>query len=403
MKFLLALLLSFFSVSMCRAAMGWDEIFQTAMQSNPSLRTAENSLKSAEYALKSSYSPFMPRISASASRSLTRDRTSAGISASMPLFAGGANVSSLGKSRVSYQREQENYRRTLSNTVYSLKIAYAGVLRAREEVLLSEEVYNRREDNYHIVELRYEAGREDRGAYLRAEADLARARMDLSSAHRELDLSILGLLKEMGLKGGKSIDIEGALDVDGLPFDPDVEKLVKKTPEYITRSLNIESVLYDRRISRSNFLPGISLSASRSYDLDGFDFTPAGDWSAGISMSIPLFTGFRNTYNLKSSNVALITAEEQKRAAEMDIYYDIKAALSSLENAKERISVQEKYFRATRERAEIAREKYLNGLISYQDWNTIENDYIAALGSMLVVRHGLFAAAAAWKRVLGEH
>ncbi len=403
MKFILFLAFFIFTAVSSIAAMGWEEILQTAMENNPALRTAENSLKSAEYALKSSYSPFMPRVSASASRGLTHDRSSAGLSAGISLFSGGANISSLGKSRISYQREKENYRRTLSNTVYNLKTAYAGLLRAVEEVSLSEEIYSRREENYRIVELRYEAGREDRGAYLRADADLARARMNLSSAKRDLELSILNLLKEMGLEERRTIDIEGTLDIESLPSEPEIEKLVKETPEYIIRTLGIESALYDRRISRSGFLPDISVSASRSYDIDGFDFTPAGDWSAGISFSVPIFTGFRNKYNLKSSDIAIMTAKEQKRGAEMDIFYNIKSAFSSLENARERIAVQEKYFRASRERAEIAREKYLNGLISYQDWNTIENDYVGALGTMLGARHALFTAAAAWERVLGEY
>ncbi len=385
------------------AAVGWDEILRVARENNPRLKTAANSLESAQYALKGSYSSFMPRISASANRSLDTDRTSAGLSGSLTLFSGGENIFSLERSRIFLEREKESYRRTFSNTVYNLKMAYAGVLRSLQELDLAEDILGRRRDNYQIVEIRYEAGREDRGAYLRAGADYARARQDLSSARRGYELSLLNLLKEMGLDNSRDIEVKGDLSIERVPSEPDIETLALQTPEYKISSLAVESARFDRGISRSNFLPSLSVSASRSYSAyDGFNFNDGG-WTAGLSLSVPLFSGFRNTYNYKSSGLALETARESRRQAKMDSIYDITSALSSLEDAGERISVQEKYFEATRERADIAREKYLNGLISYQDWNTIENDYISALDTMLGARHNLFTAKAAWKRTIGEY
>ncbi|MGM0568519.1 MAG: TolC family protein [Elusimicrobiota bacterium] len=388
----------------CLGSMNWEDLVEIAKKNNPRLIESAKSLEGARYALKGRYSTFLPRMSASADGIMSDDDISSRVSGSLTLFSANLkDFTSLNREKVSLQRAKENYRRTFADVLYGLKNAYVTTLSNQEEVELAEDIMSRRKENSEIVTLRYEAGREDRGAKLRAQADYARAKLDFSSKKRDLDLSFINLAKEMGVDYSDRIgNIEGEIKTGRLPDEPDIYELVLQTPEYKMQELNLKTAQYDYTLSRSNYLHDISLSASQSYSVDNFALKD-GNWTSFIKVSIPFAYDFRNTYSSKRAEIAVEQTKEQLRGSRMNIIYELKSAFSSLLTAEESVSIQEKYFNSTQVRAEIAREKYLNGLISYQEWNMIENDYMSGLNAVLEAKRRLFMAHAAWKRVLGEY
>jgi hypothetical protein len=53
-------------------------------------------------------------------------------------------------------------------------------------------------------------------------------------------------------------------------------------------------------------------------------------------------------------------------------------------------------------RAEIARSKYNNGLLSFEDWDLIENDLINRQKALLVSVRERVTAEAGWEQARGE-
>jgi outer membrane protein TolC len=64
--------------------------------------------------------------------------------------------------------------------------------------------------------------------------------------------------------------------------------------------------------------------------------------------------------------------------------------------------VDEDFLKAANARAEIARSKYSNGLMSFEDWDIIENDLINRQKAVLQSRRDRVTAEAAWEQVLGN-
>ena len=61
----------------------------------------------------------------------------------------------------------------------------------------------------------------------------------------------------------------------------------------------------------------------------------------------------------------------------------LQSNYASLQDAVERIEVQEEFLKAAQLRAEVARTKYTTGLLSFDEWDLIENDLISTQKSHL--------------------
>ena len=407
-------------------ALVWEDVLREAEKKNPRIISARQSLKSASLSYKSSFTNFLPQISASAgwkkSSSITSFESFAegghedeefnyGISGKLSIFSGFKNSSKLKQQRAEFKAEEAKFERTVSDTVYDLKVAFAQVLKAQNTISLSEEILERRRENTQIVKLRYEAGREDKGAYLRSEADLYQAEYEFSKAKRNLKTQQVKLLKEMGRDEfeprpsesgvGEVVAVSGTLKVvlpeRILPF----QELLVKSPDYLVARYGVDSSKYNLKYARGDLYPQISFSGGASRSGAEWPLERA-RWNVGLSLSYPLFSGGKTIYDLKIARTDKVKSEENLREVKQQILFQIEQGYNVLIDAVENVEVRNKYFIASEERAKISRVKYINGLISYQDWDAIENEFINSKKSLLDAEYNAFVASAEWKRTLGE-
>jgi len=82
-------------------------------------------------------------------------------------------------------------------------------LKAQELVGISENIASRRRKQAGLVELRYQGGREHKGALLTARANLSQAEYDITRARRDIEVSREELRKELGRDGPAPKRVEG--------------------------------------------------------------------------------------------------------------------------------------------------------------------------------------------------
>lgn len=397
-------------------ALVWEDVLREAKEKNPGIITAGQSLKSASLSYKSSFTSFLPQISASAgwtkSSSITSFESFAeggseneefnyGISGRLSVFSGFKNSSKLKQQRAEFKGEEAKFGRTVSDTIYDLKVAFAQVLTAQKTISLSEEILKRRRENTEIVKLRYEAGREDKGAYLRSEADFYQAEYEFSKAGRSLKTQQVKLLKEMGRDEFEVIAVSGILKVVPPEEILSFQELLVKNPDYLVARYEVDSAKYNLRYTKGDFYPQISFSGGTSRSGPEWPLERA-RWNVGLSLSYPFFSGGKTIYDWKIVQTNKVKSEENLREVKQEILLGLEQAYNGLIDATDNVKVKEKYLIASEERAKISRVKYINGLISYQDWDAIENEFINSKKSLLDAEYSGFVASAEWKRVLGE-
>ena len=76
--------------------------------------------------------------------------------------------------------------------------------------------------------------------------------------------------------------------------------------------------------------------------------------------------------------------------------------LADYADAVDQAGVNAAYLEAEEVRAEIGRSQYASGMISFEDWDRIENDLISSQKSDLAGRRNAVTAEANWEKAQGK-
>src|SRR5262249_1951015 len=182
---------------------------------------------------------------------------------------------------------------------------------------------------------------------------------------------------------------------------PDFDIMVDEHPDHQRASAQLREAKADVKTARGDLFP--SLDASASVAEQKLNSNPFGtNWSAGVNLSYPLYLGGRDFYEWKGSKFLQARAEAQLKTADDQIAVGLKQAYSDFKDAIENIKVQQGFLNAAEARAEIARAQYANGLLSYQDWDLIENDLINNQNTILGSLRDALIAEGNWEKAQGK-
>ncbi len=387
--------------------LAWRDAVSTALEHNPSIRKAQETLTAAKQTYVRSRSNFLPQLTATAGTSQS-DSSSAGfgreaslgLSARLSIFSGFSDISELRSREADIRIAEAAYTRALADVMLDVRKSFIELLWAQESGDLARKILERRSENLEMIQLRYESGREDKGSLLRVLADLSSTEFDLDQAQRARSLAATALLRAMGRADDTDVAAEGSLEPSPVPADVPFPSLVSATPEYRQAHYNLNKAEIGVISAKSALYPELSLSAGTSRS--GTSFWPDGSrWNAGLTLSYPLFTGGKTSGGIAIARTQKNIAGESLKQTELTLEMKLRRSLKSLTDAHKLISIRKQFLEASALQSEIVRSKYMNGLSSYQDWYTIENDYISARKALLNATREAALDEAQWKNDLG--
>ncbi len=385
--------------------LSWTECRRSAQENNLELSISRLKLKEAEAENRSQRSVFYPELDASVSRSTGErdseqtDSLSGSVNASYTLFSGFGNRARVTQSEAELHAEQANYDQTCSNLEYNLRTAFAEQLYVQELIALVKKIAIRRANNVKLVEIRYEGGREHKGSLLLSRAQYSEAQFEVEQAKRDLELARRKLAKELGRIRFDAFEIKGELSADAPPENVRLYEMAMQTPGYRSAEAVLRAAEAGLTITRSDRFPKVS--ASGSVASSGETTFETESWQAGISVSLPLFAGGRLSQDIIASGLRHEQSKLDQENTLFTLLVNLQDALNSYHNADEQVLVQKEFMTATELRAEIARVQYKQGLLSFEDWDRIENDLITRAKSWIASRRNALTAEAAWKNTLG--
>jgi outer membrane protein TolC len=154
-------------------------------------------------------------------------------------------------------------------------------------------------------------------------------------------------------------------------------------------------------VAASNFYPSLNLTGT--VGKFGPEFYPDQDrWSLGVTLSLPIFTGGRDYYGYKSAVSSRAAATYNIPKVRKDTLDKLKQAFVAFVEAVEKLKVDTSFKYAAQVRAEIARKKYNNGLLTFEDWDIIENDLITREKTYLQSRRDRGLSEASWEQAQGK-
>lgn len=390
----------------------WEDCIKETAKNNPEILSALATYSSSKSKTKAAYSGFLPQVtgnvnynsgsfSTGSAGSFSTDTYSASVTANQNIFSGFRDVGLVKQAGANADASGYSVESTKVKISYDLKSAFAQMLYSQENTKLQEQIIKRREENSGLVSLRFEAGMENQGNALLSKAFLTQARYDKRQAERSIEVARQQLAKVMGLEEDAGIKIAGKIPIDGPEGIGKVFDIVKDNPQYQTAVAKEKSAKASVTLAKSNFSPTFNLTASAAKQGNSWSMTNNNtNW--GFSLGVPVFNGANNIFTFKSSQSDLAAAKANRQNIENDLMSKLKQYYASFVDAYEKLKVDKDFLEAATVRADIARSRYRNGLLTFDNWDIIENDLISKQQAYIVSEKNLYLSEAAWEQAAGR-
>jgi len=386
----------------------WQECIRQAKENNPDLISAAEKTKQAIANKDIVTSPMLPQITtgvsgrrSEAGGQKTATTSAYSVTGRQLVFDGFKTLNEVSSSSYALKAQRYDYAVVSSDVRLGLRYAFVSLLRAQDLIFITEDIAERRRQNLSLVKLRYETGREHKGALLTADADLSQAEFEIARAKRSISLAQRELSKELGLDKMRPMQVKGNFLLgEDYSFKPGLDLLADTTPflqELIARK---EAARYNFQSAKADFFPKIYLNGS--IGKTAFGWPPKDrDWSAGLSLSFPLFEGGSRLAQASKANSQWYQAMADEQSGRDSVLVTLEKTWKNLQDAKTNVSVQKKFLEATEERAKISRAQYSIGLTLFDNWIIIEDDLVRVKKAYLDIQADMLVAEAYWIQAIG--
>ena len=397
-----------FSIATYAETLNWSKALSEVAQNNPTLFSGESSLQSAQLELKAQYGELMPVISGVISQSRSgsadvggRDSSAAQLQISQNIFSGFSSEGQIKAQKVNVEVKRQEL--IIARAVIGAELinAFVSLSYAQRYIALMKEIVARRENNLKLVELRYEAGKENKGSYLLGQAALAEAQYDLLSAQKEISIGQQRLAQVLGRGNDDELSVEG--DIPEIQLDANLHfiQMADETPLAAKLNAQVEHQQAQLLQTRSSLWPKLTLSTS--YGMTDQEFFPQNkNWQMGLTLTIPFFSGGSDYYSTMAQQKNLLRAKYDQKSGMHNLITELKEEYWNLKLAQQKVVVDEQYLQALKVRAKISRGKYNNGLMTFEDWDLIENDLISREKNYLFSWRARGIATGSWLQVQGR-
>ena len=181
-------------------------------------------------------------------------------------------------------------------------------------------------------------------------------------------------------------------------------------PELNAERENIQISKEDLNISRSEFLPSVTLSTSRSQentekltDRTGANssFTDVDPKTQSIVVEQKLFQGFAGIAGIEKSKIGLSLADAKLLKVEQEILYKATEAYSGLVLAREKLKINQRNVNLSERQVETDQARIQSGEITLSDLAQSESSLAGAQAKLILAKNKVVTAQLIYKKIIG--
>jgi outer membrane protein TolC len=395
----------------------WEQCVQEALANNPALRASAEKRAAADANVGGARAGFFPQLNGSvnytkssknggaaspgAAASDSNNSYAATLSLSQNLFSGFQDQAKVAQAKANRASADAALTGAQAKVISDLKVAFSALNYAQAALDLQERIVKRRRENLNLIQLRFKSGRENRGSVLLSQAYAEQAVLDRMTAANAIASARTDLARVLGREPG-DFDLKGNVPLSALPAaEPNFRGLASEAPDVRQSLADVGVASAAVTTAKSGFFPTLALNASAGRQ-DKDWFPEREKWSVGATLTFPLFNGGKDYYGAQSASSSLMAARLTLDNITRDKVTKLREAFNAYAEGIQKVKVDDGFRDAAALRAEIARAKYNNGLMTFEDWDVVENDLIAREKAMLVSRRELVRLEAEWLAVQGK-
>jgi outer membrane protein TolC len=389
-------------------------VLQEALRNNPDVETAENNVTIAERNASVGNAGFLPELSVQARynetisdtdqqfqgqapESISGARsTNSGADASLSwrVFDGlGGRFATLNRLQAERDAEQQRARATTEQLLTDAALAYYTVVRAQRQRSVLEETVAVSEERVRIAELRNEVGSasdlEVRQARVDLNADrsaLLRQQAALESAKAELNRVRGRRTTATDFTVAEEITIDETLTTNAVRT-----ALQQANPVLQQAQAALRAAEQERRALQAERFPALDASlgygVSRTESESGFVQESTNyDFTYGLSLQIPLFTGFDRRRQRQNAQVRIRNAELAVSDTENELFAALTQAVAEYQRRLEVVALETDNLQMAQANVETALEQFRLGDISSIELREVQEQAVRAESDLVSAR-----------------
>ncbi len=289
--------------------------------------------------------------------------------------------------RENYESLTESYQNSRQIVALNTKAAYYSYLAAQREVKLNEETVRQREELVHHAEEYFRTGLKPRIDVTRAEANLYDAKLSFIRAQNGLQIAEINLVNALGIEKLPWNMLRDILEIKKpvIMNLADAKRIAtKQRPDLLQNEALERERKFSLKATKADYLP--RLSGNANYGWTSTDFPLQEEWTVGMQLTFPLFTGFKKGGKIKEEEAKLRQVKASGDVIIQNILAEVEQAYRDMNTASEQIVAARKGSQASNENLELATKRYqrgLNDIIEITDaqiqYLTAETKYINSL------------------------
>jgi len=360
------------------------DIIDVALANNPDTHTAWLTARAAEAAVGSERAEYFPEVdvlaNATRSRGAAEDARSQttiapSVALSYLIFDFGGRDARVEQARQTLIAADFAHNAAIQDVVLRAQVSYYALLDSKALLDAQDATIKERRAALDAAEARHRAGVATIADVLQARTAFSQAELTRETIEGNLRTIEGTLATVMGLPATTKLEL-GALplDIPAQQVTETVERLiddaVKQRPELGSARATAERARARVQATRAEGLPTINAVASAGQVLGGGN--RATPYSAGIALRFPLFTGWRNTYDVRRAETEVLIAEEDLRGLEQQVGLQVWTSYFALQTAAQRLTTSRTLLASAQESANVAAERYRAGVGNIIDLLTAE-------------------------------
>ena len=391
-----------------------EESIEIAKQSNLTLQTAEQNLKTAEAQVRAARAGLLPRITASGNYTYFKDIQKSVIQAdggfgfpmpgeemngmsppsadnesdvielefgahhnvqgtvnlTQPIFAWGRYYYGYQAADLNYQAMQRDVDAAYNQLRLDVSEAFYGALVAQDFVRVARQSVSLVEEQLAVAEASLEAGAATNFDVLRAKVQLANAESQLIRAQNGVQTAKDAYKTVLNIPLSENILVKGTLEVPvnhkipALNLDTLVQQALDNRPEVHRTQFTEHAARKQVDIAKTRSRPDLGFFSNYQISQNERLTEMNRIWSLGLQINIPIFDGFATRAALQQTESSLKQIQLGGTQVKVGVEFEVRTAYLNLRAAETIIEVQREAVTQARESVRIANLQFQNGIIT---------------------------------------
>ncbi|MGD2121115.1 MAG: TolC family protein [Gemmatimonadota bacterium] len=290
-------------------------------------------------------------------------------SLSQPLYVGGKVGAALNVARHFRAAAQDQMEEAEAEIVLQVRGAYLTASLAQRLYRIAVESRRVAEDHFQQVEDFYEAGTASQFDLLRAQVDLENRDPVVTQAENGATLALLELKRLVNISASRPLrlvtEVQPTLSQVN---EAQLKRMILERPALSAAQEAVSMRQEAIKIARGDRLPTVALQGTMGFQGFPDNALPPGfdqwrkDWSVALTLSVPIFDGFRTRGQVDQAQADLKVAQLEESQLKEALELQLEAALAEYRSVRAQIEARRQTVLLAEETLELADTRFANGL-----------------------------------------